>query len=273
MPYWVATEGELINSNAHIESILLNNDILAFYGHPRSRNMGILGRYPKPELKERLSALADEYKAAGGRNVVMAFYLIFGTAWPGGEIGVISESVLKEWVDFTLENDMLIFIDHQIGRFAPEEGLRRMLPWLRYPHVHLAMDPEWRTARPMEEIGHLTAAEINHLQRVMEDYMIENNIPGERLLVIHQFNSVMIRNRPDIRADFPRVRLVHHISGIGPPRLKRETYAFGAQATNIPVKGFKLWFDFGISGHTDTPLMTPRQVMELEPRPYVIMYQ
>jgi hypothetical protein len=41
----------------------------------------------------------------------------------------------------------------------------------------------------------------------------------------------------------------------------------------MPVKGFKLWYDFGIPGHTDRPLMTPEEVMGLNPRPYVIMYQ
>ncbi len=33
---------------------------------------------------------------------------------------------------------MIVFIDHQIGRFDPVASLRRMLPWLAYPNVHLA---------------------------------------------------------------------------------------------------------------------------------------
>jgi len=271
-PFWVPTEEEAAHSPYH-QSILLNNLILAFYGHPLSRYMGIIGRYSKEELLRQLTVLAEEYKAISGKNVIKAFYLIYGTVWPAGEIGIIRESVLREWIQFTLENNMLIFLDHQIGRFDPHDSLRRMFPYLKYPHVHLALDPEWRTDRPMEVIGHLTAAEINQAQRVMEDFMIENNIPGERMLVIHQFNHIMIRNRPDVRADFAQVRLVHCISGIGSPAMKKATYEFGARATNMPVKGFKLWFDFGIPGHTDIPLMTPAQVMGLNPRPYVIMYQ
>jgi hypothetical protein len=103
--------------------------------------------------------------------------------------------------------------------------------------------------------------------------MIENNIPGERFLVVHQFNRIMIRNREDVQANFSRVRLVLCMPGIGTPEMKRSTYAFGAEATNMPVKGFKLWFNFGLPGHADIPLMTPEEVMELEPRPYIIMYQ
>jgi len=275
-PYWAPTREEALAAAAsREESILLNNYILAYYGHPLSRNMGVLGRYPKDVLRQRLINLAAEYRAyAGSRDVRIAFYIIFGTVWPAGEIGYINEDILRDWIHFALEHDMLIFIDHQIGRFTPELAIRRMLPWLRYPNVHLALDPEWRTERPMIEIGTVSAAELNHVQQIIEDYLIENNLPGERLLVVHQFNWRMISQPLNVDTrSFSRVRLVHNISGIGTPTEKRATYAFGARFMNMPVKGFKLWYDFGIVGHTDIPLMTPRQVMDLNPRPYVIMYQ
>ena len=274
-PYWAASERE-----AHIlafpqqESILLNNDILAFYGHPRSKNMGILGRYSKEELNEKLTALAAEYQAAGGRKILKAFYLIYGTVWPQGEIGIIQESLLKEYIEFAQANDILIFIDHQIGRFTPEDSLKRMLPWLRYPNVHLALDPEWRTNKPMQEIGTVTADELNQVQRIMEDYMVENNIPGERLLVIHQFNYRMISSREKVSSGFSKVRLVHCADGFGNPQIKKASYASNAQAVNMPIKGFKLFYNFGIPGAGyDSPLLTPNEVFALNPRPYIVMYQ
>jgi hypothetical protein len=273
-PYWVATEGEIESQSFSQESVLLNNDILAFYGHPRSRNMGILGRYSKEELNEKLIALADEYQKAGGRNVLKAFYIIFGTVWPGGDIGIIGEALLTEYIEFALENDMLVFVDHQIGKYTPQDSIKRMLPWLRYPNVHLALDPEWRTTKPMEEIGTVTASEINQVQRIMEDYIIENEIPGERLLVIHQFNYRMISNREKVESNFSRVRLVHCADGFGPPNVKKAAYAYNAQASNMPVKAFKLFFDFGIPGAgIDYPLLSPKEVLSLNPRPYIIMYQ
>ena len=274
--YWAATETEaaIIANSSPPESLLLNNDILAFYGHPRSKNMGILGRYSKEELNEKLTALAEEYRDAGQRNVLKAFYLIFGTVWPGGDIGIIQESLLKEYVDYALENDMLVFIDHQIGRFTPVDSLKRMLPWLKYPNVHLALDPEWRTTKPMQEIGTVSADEINQVQRVMEEYMIENHISGERMLVIHQFNWRMISGREKVNSNSSRVRLVHCADGFGAPAVKRSSYAFNAQADNMPVKGFKLFYNFGIPGAGyDHPLLTPKEVFELDPRPYIVMYQ
>ena len=100
----------------------------------------------------------------------------------------------------------------------------------------------------MEDIGHVTAEEINRAQQIMEDYIIENNIPGERLLVIHQFNWRMIRNRENVNSNFRRVRLVHCADGFGAPQLKRSSYEYNARAENMPIKGFKLFYNFGIPG-------------------------
>jgi hypothetical protein len=276
--YWVSTQDELDAINriyTDHTSLLLNNDILAFYGHPNSKNMGILGRYPVEELDKKLTELALEYAAAsGGRTIRKAFYIIYGTVWPEGEIGILNEGILKRYIEYALEHDILVFIDHQIGRYDPVNSLKRMLPWLHYPNVHLALDPEWRTTKPMRELGSVTADEINRAQQAMEDYIIENNIPGERLLVIHQFNYQMIKNRETVRSDFRRVRLVHCADGFGVPSVKRSSYAFNANAVNMPVKGFKLFFNFGIPGAGyDYPLLTPKEVYALTPRPYVIMYQ
>jgi hypothetical protein len=277
-PYGAYTETEYnreLRAYTDNVSMLLNNDVLAFYGHPLSRNMGILGRYSIKELDEKLTALAENYAAEnGGRGVRKAFYIIYGTVWPEGEIGIIKEDVLQQYIQYALENDILIFLDHQIGRYNPIDSLKRMLPYLRYPNVHLALDPEWRTTKPMLEIGTVTADEINRAQEVMEAYILEHRIPGERMLVIHQFNWRMIRNREKVDSGFNRVRLVHCADGFGSPGLKRSSYAYNAEAANMPIKGFKLFYNFGIPGAGfDSPLLTPKEVYSLEPRPYIIMYQ
>jgi uncharacterized small protein (DUF1192 family) len=277
-PYWVSSDIELssfLRKMYDDTSILLNTDILAYYGHPLSKNMGILGWYSVEELDEKRSALAEEYEQLDeNRNIQKAFYIIYGTVWPEGEIGILRDSVLLKYIEYALEHDILVFVDHQIGRFDPIDSLKTILPYLRYPNVHLALDPEWRTDKPMEEIGRVTAAELNEAQEVMEQYMIANNIPGERLLVIHQFNSVMIQNRTEVKTDFERVRLVHCADGFGPPAMKRESYKANSWADNIPVKGFKLFYNSGREGAGyDNPLLTPEEVLGLEPRPYVIMYQ
>ncbi|MDR1216898.1 MAG: hypothetical protein LBK25_09465 [Treponema sp.] len=287
-PYSVMTQEEA-QASALVTtdqlSLFLNNDILAYYGHPNSKNMGILGRYSMEELDKQLTKLAAEYKAVGGRNVITAFYIIYGTVWPEGEIGIINEETLLKYITYAQEHNMLVFIDHQIGKYDPSTAIRRMLPYLKYPNVHLALDPEWRTTKPMKEIGQVSASEINRVQQIMEDYMKENDLPGERMLVIHQFKPWMITERGSIRGNFSKVRVIHCADGFGNPSQKRGSYKANAfddynretpqkPTLNLPLKSFKLFYNFNIPGAGfDKPLLSPKEVYALEPRPYLIMYQ
>lgn len=277
-PYWVSGELEeyaAVRRVTDYQSILLNNDIVAFYGTPLSKRMGILGVHPIPELDHLLSDYAAVYDGINGeRGVKKAFYVIYGMAWPEGEIGLLRDARLNEYIEYALANDMLVFIDHQIGKYSVEAATKRILPFLRYPNVHLALDPEWRTLRPMEEIGSVTAEELNKAQRMMEDYLVEHGYPGERLLVVHQFNMKMIAGRERVRTDFARVRLVHCADGFGIPALKRQSYNYNALAKNMPVKGFKLFFKTNVPGAGyDQPILRPEEVLALDPMPALIMYQ
>jgi hypothetical protein len=126
----------------------------------------------------------------------------------------------------------------------------------------------------MKEIGSVTGDEINAALGEMEDYMERNGIADERMLVIHQFNSRMITSRSRVNADRARVRLIHCADGFGSPGAKRSAYDYNALATNMPLKGFKLFYNFGVPGAGyDRPLLTPAQVCALSPHPVVVIYQ
>ncbi|HEY9055093.1 MAG TPA: hypothetical protein VIO60_09765 [Rectinemataceae bacterium] len=255
--------------------ILANNTIVSFYGHPFSKKMGILGLYSKEEIAAQVKSWSREYDRVNGQDgAIGAFYLIYGTCWPGGEIGYLKDSVLEEYIAYAQSVGMLVFVDHQIGKYTVRQAMEKIVPFLRYPNVHLAIDPEWRTLIPMKEIGSITAEELNEAQKIMQDYITANSIPGIRMLVVHQFHDKMIRDRQLVRADKERVLLVHTADGFGSPALKRGTYSMVAKAENMPIKGFKLFFksDFPLAGF-DQPLLTPEEVMALEPRPGLVIYQ
>ena len=261
--------------DSSLQSIFLNNDVFALYGKPNAYTMGILGQYPIDKIEAVMNEFVKVYDEANGqRGIIPAFYIIYGTCWPGGDIGILNEAITKEYIDFAADRGWLVFLDHQIGRFSVESAMEKLLPWLKYDNVHLALDPEWHTDKPMKEIGSVTADEINMAQRMMQDYLIQNNLPSRRMLVIHQFKPYMIRNREAVRSDFERVKLVHCADGIGSPHVKRSTYASNAAATNIPLKSFKLFLKPTVAGAIyDQPLMTPEEVLALNPRPYLIIYQ
>ncbi|MGO8695158.1 MAG: hypothetical protein ACLQMF_15965 [Rectinemataceae bacterium] len=255
--------------------MLANNMILAFYGKPDSKRMGILGEYSMEDLAKLLKGYEKLYEdVSGSKGVVGAYYLIYGTCWPGGDIGYLKDSVVQDYIDYAAREGMLVFIDHQIGRYSVAEAVRRLLPFLKYPNVHLALDPEWRTTSPMKEVGTISADELNDAQAMIEDYLDRERIPGVKMLVVHQFNGRMIEDRGKVRANFERVILIHTADGFGPPALKRSSYAYNALATNMPLKGFKLFFKSTMPGAGfDEPLLTPAEVLSLDPRPCMVIYQ
>jgi len=237
--------------------------------------MGILGEYSKEQLAPLLEGYAKLYDDANGAmGVVPAFYIIFGTCWPEGEIGFLRRSIVEEYIQFAAEKGWIVFLDHQLGKYSVEESVRSMLPYLQYPNVHLAIDPEWRTLKPMQEIGSITGTELNEAQRMIDEYLDENSLTGIRMLVVHQFRSSMIQDMATVDAGFDRVVLVHTADGFGSPALKRNTYAWNARAINMPVKGFKLFFESSVAGAGwDQPLMRPEEVLALLPMPLVVIYQ
>ncbi|MBN2079236.1 MAG: hypothetical protein JW838_09740 [Spirochaetes bacterium] len=252
------------------------NYIVAYYGHPKSRIMGIVGRHPKEELAGMVKKTASDYASLKPqRGALPAFYLIYGTCQPKGEINLMKREMVEAYIRYAYANGILVYLDHQIGRYSVEHAMDQLLPFLHYPNVHLALDPEWRTTRPMREIGSIDARELNEAQRRMRDYMVAHGIRGRRHLVIHQFHAKMIRNRSRVRSDYDPVILVHATSGWGTPERKSATHERNALAANMPHKGFKLWYycsdKKGV--HYDNPLMTPSQVVGLRPEPGLIIYQ
>ena len=258
-----------------LQSVLLNNDIFALYGKPDAYTMGILGRYSPEEIEPIMNKFAATYDEANKeRGIIPAFYLIYGTCWPGGDIGLLRQSTVKKYIEFAAERGWYVFIDHQIGKYTVEQAMNAILPFLKYPNVHLALDPEWHTTEPMKVIGSVTGDEINKAQAMMDKYIKENNITGRRILVIHQFNAIMIKKRANVRSDYERVQLIHCADGFGSPQLKKDSYAYNALAQNIPLKSFKLFSKPTVAGAGyDQPMMTPEEVFSLNPRPYLIMYQ
>lgn len=259
-------------------------DVVAYYGHPATHRLGILGEYPKEELLDRpgglgfgrpaLGELAAHYDALNGPRCVRAgFHLIYATVQPGGRLYRLPEEQTRAYIRFAEEREMVVILDHQLGILTVEQAVVEMLPFLSSPVVHLAMDPEWHTVRPAEEIGWVGGAEVNLAQAILAGHLEREGL-GRRFLIVHQFTPHMIPDRELIRADFPGVDLVHMADGYGSPAAKLGRYQANAEARNLPLKGFKLFYvtPYRTWGF-DFPLLTPQEVLGLEPAPVVITYQ
>lgn len=266
-----------LKDGALYPSLFDTHDIVAYYGNPRSNRMGVLGEQPLPEtarLIERRAAEYAELSRNDGRGVLPGFHLVYATVFPDGEFGRLPAAVVTEWIEYALDRDLLVILDHQIGRHSVRRAIEQMLPYLRYPNVHLAIDPEWATDVPGQEVGGVHAEEVNTAQQMIQEYLIEHDLSGRRVLVVHQFHYRMIEDAHLVRSDFERVDVVHNMDGFGPPGLKLHTWNYLLQFDNLPLKGFKLFYPKSWrAGGFDKPLMTPAEVLNLTPRPVFIQYQ
>jgi hypothetical protein len=249
---------------------LANNQILAYYGNPYVSAMGILGELEPEELVQRVKAHAELYDAQNGpRGVQPALHIVYASAQPEpGDDGLhlifVDRRTLNQYIDLACKNDMLVFLDNQIGRSHVETEIRDILRYLDQPHVHAALDPEFAMPPgeiPGEAIGTMDAAEINAAQAVMEAHAVERGLP-DKMLVVHRFTDDMV-TRSELIQDFARVRLVMDMDGFGPTDIKQVKY--GWYSAPAEYSGIKLFFK------QDTPLMSEAEVLGLEPD--VIIYQ
>jgi hypothetical protein len=249
--------------------------ILSYYGFPGVAQMGILGEYEMTDLLSILQDQAVEYEQADpNRPVKLAFEVITSVAqqWQQDDLShlaYIDMNVLQEYVDFTAANDMLLILDMQFGRKTVQEEVDAVREFLAYPHVHLALDPEFAVDEgeiPSQVIGQIDAADVQYALEELATISEENGIPP-KMLIVHQFVDSSITNRESI-VPVSGVQLVLEIDGFGTPNEKRSTYAHLTAGSSIEYYGFKLWYNL-----QDDPLMTPAEVLSLDPIPDLVIYQ
>lgn len=248
--------------------------ILSYYGFPGEVNMGVLGEYEMPELLAKLEAQAAEYEAIDDRPYKLAFEVIASVAqgWEGDDgdyLAYIGTDLLQQYIDFTAENGLLLILDVQFGQRSIEQEIEAMEPYLKYPHVQLALDPEFAVNDgeiPGTVIGEIDAADVLYAQQELARISAENGLPP-KLLIVHQFTDSSITNRETIE-QIPGVQFVLEVDGFGTPDEKRSTYAVLTSGEGFDFHGFKLWYN-----GQDSPIMTPEEVLALEPQPDLIIYQ
>jgi hypothetical protein len=260
-------------------SILPNKRILAYYGNPLSKRMGILGEVPPDEMLDRLQKEVTRWaKADTATPIVPALHLIVTVAQghPGKD-GMyrarMDSSLIERVYGWAQRKNALMFVDVQVGK----SNVRAELPWLeKYlarPNVHLAIDPEFymKTGKkPGTVIGSMNDDDINYAIDFLAGIVDKYKLPP-KVLVIHRFTQNMLRNYKGVKLD-PRVQMVINMDGWGNPSLKRGSYDRYVYSEPVQFTGFKLFYknDKRFAGWR---LMTPEEVLALIPRPVYIQYQ
>ncbi len=260
-------------------AILPKHRIFAYYGNPHSKKMGILGKYPKEEMLQRLDQeIANWQKADPATPIQPALHLVATSAQgsPGKDGGYrmrMSDKTIKKVLKWGNEHKALVFLDIQRGHAPLGPEMEYMTKYLKLPFVHLGIDPEFSMvtgAKPGTKIGSYDAADINQAVQFLSRVVRENKLPP-KVLVIHRFTQGMVKNYKNIKLD-PNVQIVMDMDGWGPPILKKDSYHDYIQKEPVQYTGFKLFYDNDFR-KPGSRIMTPEEVLALEPKPSYIQYQ
>jgi hypothetical protein len=262
-------------------SILPAKRIVAFYGNPLSKRMGILGELPPDQMLGKFDSIVAQWRGVDPKTPVQpALHLIVSVAQglPGkdGMFRQRSDTGLIEKVyGWARSKGAITILDVQAGKSTIDSELPRLIPFLSRPDVHLGLDPEFymhynREGRaPGTKIGAMDARDVNYAIDQLAALVTKYHLPP-KVLVVHRFTTNMLQHVEQIKID-PRVQVVINMDGWGQPWLKFDTYAKCEAAQPVEYTGFKLFF------HNDTrkgdPLLAPREVLALRPRPIYIQYQ
>ncbi len=262
-------------------AILPGKRVVAFYGNPLSKRMGVLGEYPVDEMLAMLDKEVKAWeKADPSTPVVPALHLVATVAQAepgrGSTYRLRMDSTLigkvHEWAK---SRNGLLFLDVQTGWSTVQDELTRLLPWLENPDIHFGIDPEFNMhgasagIKPGKKIGTYDAKDINYVIRTLGKLSVEKNIPP-KILVVHRFTRKMVTNSSSIRLD-PNVQVVMDMDGFGPPWLKYDSYREFIISEPVQYTGFKLFYKNDVS--KGDPLLTPRELVLLYPAPMYIQYQ
>jgi hypothetical protein len=262
-------------------SILPAKRIVAFYGNPLSKRMGILGELPPDQMLARFDSIVAQWRVADPTTPVQpALHLIVSVAQglPGKD-GMYRQrsdpGLIAKVYGWAQSKGALMFLDIQAGKSTIDSELPRLIPFLSRPDVHLGLDPEFymhynREGRtPGSKIGAMDARDVNFAIDQLAALVTKYHLPP-KVLIVHRFTTNMLQHVDQIKVD-PRVQVVINMDGWGQPWLKFDTYARCEAAQPVQYTGFKLFF------HNDTrkgdPLLAPREVLALRPRPIYIQYQ
>jgi hypothetical protein len=145
--------------------------------------------------------------------------------------------------------------------------VKALEPFLRQQRVGIAIDPEWNMGPngvPGERVGHVGGREINRISLELARIVRKHDLP-QKLLVVHQFTEAMVRHDSKVKAR-RSVAVTMNADGFGTPSQKERVYEQLAPRGRLHP-GFKLFFQ------EDTNLMSPKQVMGLNPRPQLVIYE
>lgn len=248
---------------------------VALYGSPLTPALGVLGEQSVTKSVTRARKLAKKYEKLVEEEVVPMFEIIVTVASAGaGKDGNYSNELdpetIRPYVEAAREKGVYVLLDLQPGRTDFLTQAKLYEEFLLEPHVGLALDPEWRLKKNqvhLRQIGSVGIKEVNRVADYLAGLVREHALP-QKMFVLHQFTTRMIRNRVKLDTSHPELAHVIHVDGQGALGSKYGTWAnIRKDAPDGLYWGWKNFYD------EDIPMATPKQTVAVDPTPDLVTYQ
>lgn len=205
----------------------------------------------------------------------------------------VDAGTIQSYIDFCSKNDLLLFLDLNFGQAPIMDEVNFFLPYLeKYAFVHMAIDPEWmfprRNGIPGINLSNVRASDLNPIIEALAAIPMQYHVP-RKILIIHQYRpdgdglkdpydpgQAEIADKRNLLFD-PRVDVVIHVDSVGgyPGDIQDKTLQYGQwvqqdmeKYDNFLYGGFKLFYQH----EAKIRLMTPKEVLSLNPPPMVVTY-
>lgn len=282
----------------NVNAVLPTSRVIAFYGIPGASAAG-----PAFELSETMLQQLKDQGAAFEQidpehPVKLGIDLVASIPDPfpgptGNYSHRLDEATIQAYVDFCEQNDLLLFLDLNFGQAPVMEEFDYFRPYLeQYDFVHLAIDPEWMFPRrdgiPGTHLSNVRASDINPMLEAVAEIPMEHKVP-RKMVIFHQYRPngdemenpfdpghAEIADKRNLLND-PRMDLVIHVDSVGgyPGDIEDKQMQYEdwvkddmEKYDNFQYGGFKIFYDI----ESRTRIMTPEEILAMDPPPMVITY-
>ena len=281
-----------------LNAILPAHRIVAFYAVPGADVTGPAYE-ATDDMYTKLKAQGDEYTAIDPVHpVALGIDLVVSVpdGFPGPDNTYshhVSKDTIQSYLDFCQSHNLLLFLDLNVGLAPIMDEFNFFAPYLQqYSFVHLALDPEWMFPRhdgiPGTNLSNVRASDLNPVISAIAEIPARYHVP-RKVLIIHQYrgdgdglanpydaSQAEIADKENLLYD-SRVDIVIHVDSVGgyagDHEDKKQQYSEWVKDDmqkyhNFQYGGFKLFYRI----EAKTSVMTPQEVMALDPPPMVVTY-
>ena len=279
-------------------AVLPTHRVVAFYAVPFAEPTGP-GYEPTDTMLAALRQQGAAYEQLDPKHPVqLGIDLVVSVpdGFPGPQNSYshhVDAGTIQSYIDFCSKNDLLLFLDLNFGLSPIMDEVKFFLPYLeKYAFVHMAIDPEWMFPRhngiPGIHLSNVRASDLNPIIEAVAAIPMQYHVP-RKILIIHQYRpdgdglkdpydagQAEIADKRNLLFD-PRVDVVIHVDSVGgyagDIQDKRLQYSHWVQQDmekydNFLYGGFKLFYQH----EAEIRLMTPKEVLSLDPPPMVVTY-